>query len=98
LKEHAEKLDDASKQAMESSLERVNTAAEGEDIEAIKTALEELEQGMHAFSQHMYESAAQEEGAAAPDLTDLDLGGEEAPAEEAAEDENVIDAEFEKKD
>ncbi len=89
LKEHADKLDDASKTAIESSIAKVNTAAEGEDPEAITAALGELETATHALSKHIYEAAAKEQGA-------QPTGDGQAPQSESSSDDDVIDAEFEK--
>jgi len=90
MKEHADKLDDSSKSAIEAAIEKVNTTAEGEDADAIESAIGELEQAVHALSKHIYESAAAEQQAPEP--------GGDATAEAATSDENVIDAEFEKTD
>jgi molecular chaperone DnaK len=61
-------------------------------VAAIKSAVEGLEQATHALSKHMYESAqAAASGGAAPGGAGP-AGGASAPA-----DDNVIDAEFEKK-
>lgn len=92
LKEHSDKLDAASKTAIESSVEKVKKAAEGTDAAAINSACEELTQASHALAQHMY--ADKEPGAAGP--------GGEAPAGAGAaagsgSSDDVIDAEFEKK-
>jgi molecular chaperone DnaK len=91
LKEHADKIDDSSKSAIEASVKKVNDAVESEDVAAINSACEELQQATHAFTEQMYkasEAAGGGEGAA-PE------GGESSAA---ADDEDVIDAEFEKKD
>src|SRR5579859_1230233 len=58
MKEHADKLDASSKSAIESSMERVNKAAQGEDIGAIDSAVKDLEQATHALSKHIYEAAS----------------------------------------
>jgi molecular chaperone DnaK len=89
LKEHGAKLDAASKAAVESSIERVKAAEKGDDIAAINSAVEGLQQASYALSQHMQGAA----GAA---------GGSGGPAPEPSSngnkaDEEVIDAEFEKK-
>jgi molecular chaperone DnaK len=89
MKEHAEKLDAGSKSAIEAAMEKVKEAEKGSDVAAIKSAVENLEQAMHALAQHMYEAAQQASASgAAPTSGD----GSAKPA-----DENVIDAEFEKK-
>ena len=90
LKEHAEKIDESSKSAIEASVKKVNDALETEDVAAINSACESLQQATHAFTEQMYK-ASQEAGAAegaAPE------GGGAA----ASDEEDVIDAEFEKKD
>ena len=87
MKEHADKLDEESKSAIETSIEKVNEAVSGEDAAAINTALEELTQATHALSKHMYDASEANEPAtqATPQAADEDA-------------DQVIDAEFEKKD
>lgn len=94
IKEHADKMDDASKSAIEAAIEKTKKAEEGDDAEAIEKATEELSQATHAFSQHMYEQAAAQQGAdgAAPS------GDGAADSSAEADGEEVIDAEFEKKE
>jgi molecular chaperone DnaK len=84
LKEHADKLDASSKSAIESAIEKVKKAAEGSDSAAIKTATDELMQASHALAQHMYADKG-----GAPDAA--------AGAAPKSGDDDVIDAEFEKK-
>ena len=90
LKEHADKLDDGSKSAIETSIKKVNDAVAGDDVAAITSAVEELTQATHALSKHMYEAAAQAAPNATADATDSGAG--------SAPDGDVIDAEFEKKE
>lgn len=90
LKEHADKLDAASKSAIESAVKKVQEKAGEQDVAAIEHAVEELTQATHALSKHMYERTAQPGG-----------GGETpetAGASQGAGGEDVIDAEFEKKE
>jgi molecular chaperone DnaK len=88
MKQHAEKLDAGSKSAIEASIKKVNEAAGGSDAGAIDSALGELEQGMHALSKHMYESAAK----ASPQPGAEPSGDGKAGAGK----DDVIDAEFTK--
>jgi molecular chaperone DnaK len=88
LKEHADKLDEGSKSAIEAAIRKVNEVAKGDNVAAIKSAIDELTQATHALSKHMYERAAQ---TSAPRSGD---GAERGSAPE----EEVIDAEFEKKE
>lgn len=92
LKEHAEKIDDSSKSAIEASVKKVNDAIGTEDAAAINTACEELQQATHAFTEQMYKEESQAAGGA--DAASAEGADAAAPAEE----EDVIDAEFEKKD
>ena len=85
LKEHAEKLDASSKSAIEASIAKAKKSAEGSDSAAINAACQELTQASHALAQHM----SGDSGAGQPDGT--------APKSQSSDDENVIDAEFEKK-
>ena len=67
--------------------------AKGEDVQAIKSAISELEQASHALSKTLYEgvSPADEDVAGAAETSSND--GSDA----AADEEDTIDAEFEVK-
>ena len=92
-KEHADKIDDASKSAIEKAIEKVNEASKGSDTAAINQAIEELSQASHALSQHLYSQGGGEQDG--PDAASQRASGS---AEQAGGGEEVIDAEFEKKD
>ncbi len=89
LQEHADKLDEGSKSAVEAAIQQVKEAEKGDDVAAIKSAISNLEQASHALSKHMYEAAQAAAG-----------GSESGAAETAAASsgDDVIDAEFEKKE
>jgi molecular chaperone DnaK len=89
VKEHADKLDAGSKSAIDAAVAKVREKSEGEDVAAIEQAIDELEQATHALSKHMYEQAAKAGGGPAP--------GGESNAGAKPRQEEVIDAEFEKK-
>jgi molecular chaperone DnaK len=90
LKEHADKLDAGSKSAIEAAAAKVKSKADGDDAAAIEQAVEELNQAAHALSKHMYERSAQ-----APPGGEAGASGDGA---QASPKEEVIDAEFEKKE
>jgi len=90
LKEHESKLKDADKEALQASMKRVREAAAGEDPDRIRSAIQELEQAAHALSSTLY-SGAQPGAGADAEPTDGANGA-------SASDEDVIDAEFEKKE
>lgn len=87
LKEHGSKLDAGSKSAIEASIAKVRSVAEGSDAAAIRSAVSELTQAAHALAQHMYADKGGAQGG--PDAA----GGQGGPAGG----DDVIDAEFEKK-
>ena len=88
LKEHADKLDESSKNAITAAIEKVRETVKGDDADAINSAVQNLEQATHALSKHMYEA---EQAAAAAG----EAGSEAASSSGGGDD--VIDAEFEKK-
>ena len=86
LKEHGAKLDASSKSAVEASIEKVKAAEKGDDVAAINSAVEALQQASYALAQHMQAAPGAEAG-----------GGQAGPATDGKSDDGVIDAEFEKK-
>jgi molecular chaperone DnaK len=88
IKEHADKLKDADKGPLEAAIKRTREVAKGDDVQAIKSAISDLEQASHALSKTLYQSQAGP-GAAPP--------GADGGAKPAGE-EDAIDAEFEVKD
>lgn len=90
LKDNADKVDDETKTAIESALEELKKVMEGDDVEAINAAVETLSQASHKLAEAIYAEAQAEAGAAGEE------GG--ATEEPAAEDDDVVDAEFEEVD
>lgn len=91
LKEQGDKVDEAARTPIEAAITKVREAIPGEDLDAIKSATDELQQASHAMSEAMYKAAAEAgEGAegATPDAT----------ASADATDDDAIDAEFEVKE
>ncbi len=90
IKEHEDKLSDEDREPLNKAIEKLREAAKGEDLAAIKSAKDELEQARMAFGKMVYEKT---EGAPGADGSDGDGGGEASASEDDA-----IDAEFEVKD
>lgn len=88
LKEHESKLKDADKEALQNSMKKVREAAAGEDANRIRSAIQDLEQAAHALSSTLYSGA--QPGA--------DAGATAGANGASSSDEDVIDAEFEKKE
>jgi molecular chaperone DnaK len=97
MKEHDAKLSAGDRQAMTSAIEKVREAAKGDNAEAIKSALSQLEAASHAFSKTLYERATAGAGAQPGAEPGPDgAGAAKGPAPGGEED--TIDAEFEVKD
>src|SRR5581483_12513224 len=65
LKENADKISEGDKAPIQAAIENVKKAASGEDVNAIKQAVENLQQASHAMAQHLY-SRQQPGGAGGP--------------------------------
>lgn len=93
MKEHDEKLKDADKQPLEAAISKTREVAKGEDVQAIKSAISELEQASHALSKTLYEdvSPAGDDAAGAAETSSDDS------SDASADEEDTIDAEFEVK-
>ncbi len=87
LKDSGDKIEAEDKQKIESALEKVKGTIEGEDTEALKKDVEELQEAVFAATTKIYQQAQAEAEAAKAE-------GEGA----AGEDENVVDADYEVKD
>lgn len=90
IKEQEAKLKDTDKEPLTKAIEKVRDVSKGDDIPAIKAALQELEQTAQALSKILYQQAqaGPQAGAAAS----------EGSANSDASDDEAIDAEFEVKD
>jgi len=86
MKDNDDKLSDADKEPMNKAIEKVKTAAAGQDVAAIKQATEELNAASQAFSKVLYERS---------DASTAEAGGAKSAA---SADDDAIDAEFEVKD
>jgi len=92
VKEFGDKIDAADKAKIEAAIGRVKTAMEGDDVNAIRSAQEELTQASHKLAEAMYAKTAQQQ--AGPQA-----GPQTGPSQKAGaagkKDEDVVDAEFE---
>ena len=88
LKESEDKIEAEDKGKIESALEKVRKTMEGEDIEALKKDVEELQEAVFAATTKIYQKA-QAEAEAAKTAEGADAAGE---------DETVVDADYEVKD
>jgi molecular chaperone DnaK len=94
LRENKEKIpaDEASK--VQTEIDNTKKAAEGEDAEAIKQAMEKLSQVSHKLTEMMYQEATQQQQAQQQAGGPQEAAGEQAQSQEQeAAEEEVIDAE-----
>jgi molecular chaperone DnaK len=86
LADFGDKISAEDKSAVEAAAAEVKTAAEGEDVEAVKQKLEALAQASMKLGEAMYQSGEAEGAAEGPSADAAGSGGA---------DENVVDVDFE---
>lgn len=89
IKDQGDKISEDDKAPIEAAIKKVRDAIEGEDADAIKSAITELEAASHAMSEAMYKAAA--------DAGESPEAAADASAD-TADDDEVVDAEFEVKE
>jgi molecular chaperone DnaK len=92
LGEMGDKVDAATKQNIEEHLQKLKTAMEGNDAEAIKRASDELMQASHKVAETMYQQASQ----AGEQAAQQQPGG--GASGTGQDEEEVVEAEFEEVD
>jgi molecular chaperone DnaK len=85
LKEHGEKLDEATKADIEQALTELREALKGEDTDAIKTKMEGLASRSQKLAEAIYQASADQPGGATSDAGATEGG--------ATGDDDVVDAE-----
>jgi len=91
IKDLGDKVDAATKSKVETAIEPLKKAMEGDDVEEIKRLSEELTQASHKLAEAMYQKASQKDAQqhAHADAADQEQAGSSAP------DDDVVDADFE---
>ncbi|HPJ97133.1 MAG TPA: molecular chaperone DnaK, partial [Syntrophales bacterium] len=91
VKEFGDKIDAAEKARIEDAIAKLKKAIEGEDLQAIQAAQEELTNASHKLAEAMYAKTAQQQGGAEAQ------GSAGGGAQESAgrKDDDVVDADFE---
>ena len=87
LKEHGDKVDEATKKSIEEAAQVLKQAKDSDNLEDIKAKIEALSQASHKLAEVMYQQAQADQGAS--------QGGPDAAAGGAADDDDVVDADFE---
>ncbi len=92
LQEHGEKIPEEEKTRIQEAIDGMKQAMEGDDVEAMKTAMQTLTTASHKLAEEMYKkTSAETAGNAGSDSTD-------GADPETGKDEKVVDAEFEEVD
>jgi molecular chaperone DnaK len=100
LKDHAEKLSPGDKEKIGKALEALRKAKDGDKVDDIKRAIEEVNQASHEFSKTLYEEAAKKQAQAQTQTQapQADAPNGEAHAKGSGSDgEKIIDADFKTK-
>lgn len=93
LSENADKIDDSTKQPVVEATEALKEALKGEDDDAVKAAIEDLNQKAAAMGQAMYAAAQAQAQQASGDSAEGESASG-AGATDASSDDDVIDAEI----
>ncbi len=88
LKDLGDKVDAETKANVEKEIENVKKVKDGDDLEAIKSAVEALTQASHKLAELMYAQAAKEN----PDAAE---GADSGTKKKKDDDDDVVDADFE---
>ena len=87
LGELGDKVSEDDKAKVQAKLDDLKKVKDGEDIEAIKKAMDDLNQEFYAISSKVYADANAQAGAADPNMGNANAGA-------APHDDNVVDADF----
>jgi len=93
MRDLGEKLDDSLKSEIDSKIQELRKVMEGEDVEAIKKATDELSQASHKLAEQLYQQQGQA-GAAQGGAQGGAAGAQEQGSAQGQDDEDVVDAEY----
>jgi molecular chaperone DnaK len=93
LKEHGDKIDQATKANIEKALENLKRVQAEEDINKIKAAIEELTNASHKLAEEMYKTAKEQTANSGAGQTSQSTN-EQAQSEQGSA-EDVVDADYE---
>jgi molecular chaperone DnaK len=96
LREQGDKVASDEREKLETALSATKTALSGSDLQALRSATEELRSVSQAFGQHLYEQAAQQAGAGggSDGYGTGERSSSDATAQDASNDDEVVDAEI----
>ncbi|MDA3788976.1 MAG: molecular chaperone DnaK [Desulfobacula sp.] len=89
LKEHGDKVDEATRKDIESAVEALKQAKDSNNIDELKQKIESLSKASHKLAEVMYQQSAAQGGQDGPGAPGADAGAS------PQDDEDVVDADFE---
>jgi molecular chaperone DnaK len=95
LNEHGDKIGETEKSNITGAVDTLRKAMEGTDLEAIKTAMQNLTTASHKLAEEMYKKASAESASTGPNP---EAGPGTSAGESSGGEEKVVDAEFEEVD
>lgn len=95
LTEHGDKIGETEKSNITGAVDALRKAMEGTDLEAIKTAMQNLTTASHKLAEEMYKKASAESASTGPSP---EAGAGTSAGESSGGEEKVVDAEFEEVD
>lgn len=96
LKEHGEKIPEEEKTKIQEAITGMKTSMEGDDVEAMKAAMQTLTTASHKLAEEMYKSTSAEAATAGSPGDGAKTDGGDQPSNGGKE--KVVDAEFEEVD
>ncbi len=91
LDEYKDKLDESEKKSLEDAVNKLKTAKEGDDLETLRTSLDELNNAWNAVASKMYDSAKEEDATEATEDNSSNKKGKTKKKDDA----EIEDADFE---
>ena len=96
LQEHGDKISEEDKTKITEAVSKMRTAMESDDPEIIKSAMQDLTTASHKLAEEMYKKTSSE--AAAGEATNTGTSTDGGASSSGADEEKVVDAEFEEVD
>ncbi|MFO8031184.1 MAG: molecular chaperone DnaK [Desulfohalobiaceae bacterium] len=94
MRDLGDKLDSSLKSDIEGKIQELKKVMEGDDVDAIQKAIDELSQASHKLAEQLYQQQSQAGGQAGAGAEEA-AGGEQAQgSSQQQDDEDVVDAEY----
>ncbi|NOZ23266.1 MAG: molecular chaperone DnaK [Planctomycetes bacterium] len=95
LKEHGDKISETDKKEIEDAVSKLKSVKNSDDVAAIRSAIQEVENASHRLAEHMYQTTGEEGGAAQSGEEGAPRKGQaEPPGGVETDQAGVIDADY----